>query len=110
MVWPMDPEEEKILRSTSPFVVPEIIVQRNERVKSILKKNNSLHSPSPSSNFNSLECSSGFGSIKHQQTTKSSSLCLTSSANLNKKRVDFHENCCLINFFDINDEEMSVKS
>ena len=24
MVWPMDPEEEKILRSNSPFIVPEM--------------------------------------------------------------------------------------
>ena len=42
MIWPMDNEEERIMRSNSPFIVPDVIVHRNDDVKSILKKNNKL--------------------------------------------------------------------
>lgn len=91
MVWPMDPEEEKILRSCSPYEVPEVIVQRNDSVKSILKKNNFL-----------------------QQTIASAPPAFVSSSMSseasNKKRVDFHENCCFINFFEIQDDELITTS
>ena len=106
MVWPMDPEEEKILRSTSPFVVPEIIMQKPERVKGILKKSNSYLN----------KTASGFDltSYVSQSMAKSASILndqneddilqSASSVYSNKKRVDFHENFCYINFFDKNEE------
>ncbi|RNA20860.1 hypothetical protein BpHYR1_006269 [Brachionus plicatilis] len=100
MVWPMDPEEEKILRSTSPFVVPEIIMQKNERVKGILKKSNSYLTNSVS----------GYDLTSHvnQSMTRSTSTLtnynIASIMSANKKRVDFHENFCYINFFDKNED------
>lgn len=93
MVWPMDPEEEKILRSCSPYEVPEVIVQRNDSVKSILKKNNFLQQSYNNSSSPAYEQSS-----PNPDTAGS------------KKRVDFHENCCFINFFEIQDDDFVTTS
>lgn len=42
MVWPMSLEEERIMRSNSPFIVPEVIMTRNDSVRGILKKVDSV--------------------------------------------------------------------
>ena len=96
----MDPEEEKILRSSSPYIVPEIIVQRNESVKSILKKtsnNSSNASPSLTTNGGS-NASSPTGNFSNNNTTTTTSSTTTSP--FGKKRVDFGENFLFFNFFD----------
>lgn len=117
MIWPMDPEEERILRSSSPCEVPEVIVQRNDSVKSILKKNNFIQSSYNSSSTilcttptESLNGSNNTGNNPNNTTnttnnTNSNTTTITTNNNNNKKRVDFHENCCFINFFEINDDE-----
>ena len=81
MVWPMDPEEERILRSNSPFVVPEVIVTRTDQVKSILKKNNIL-------------------TVEAIENALSPPIYLQ-SPNSNKKRVDFHQNFLFVNVFEV---------
>ncbi|CAF0708142.1 unnamed protein product [Brachionus calyciflorus] len=108
MVWPMDPEEEKILRSSSPFIVPEVIVQKPERVKSILKKSNCFLTNSvsgfdltSSANQPLTQSSSVLGNYTNSNSGYVQS---ASMATANKKRVDFHENFCYINFFDTNEE------
>lgn len=117
MVWPMDPEEEKILRSNSPFIVPEIIVQRNEAVKSILKKNSNLVNNSSFNNYSSL--TNGNNNSNNSILSASPSPRASTEINLNnliiggansygKKKVDFHENFLFVNVFDKNaDEEMN---
>jgi hypothetical protein len=190
IVWPIDAEEERILRSDSPLIVPEVIVQRNERaVKSILKKTSTATSDAangdllnqtqaslsllltsnsvntnmggqmscasssrllmPSSNSNgaaaaairarSADNNAGSGSTSRltdsasmvvvelmnletttqtanvlNNTSRTTSMCSTTSVNLNsgtatpnKKRVDFLENFCFVNFFDINSNNSS---
>lgn len=108
MVWPMDPEEEKILRSSSPFVVPEVIVQRNERIKSILKKkscsNSSTNSPQTTMTVTSQ---SSNVTMSNQTSTINSTTTSINSCNSNgaKKRVDFHENFCFVNFFDTHNDD-----
>ena len=96
MIWPMDPEEEKILRSSSPYVVPEIIVQRNEGVKSILKKHNCL---SPSAN------STNTSNIYSPPSSNISNTTSTNNSPFGKKRVDFHENFLFFNFFETNNND-----
>jgi hypothetical protein len=115
MNWPMDPEEEKILRSSSPYVVPEVIVQRNERVKSILKKNNfnSLNDIYKNANETSASVSVNLNNVSMTSEDVSNQSVLTSvggqghqsTANMaspfsGKKRVDFRDNFCFVNFFD----------
>ncbi len=141
IVWPLDPEEEKILRSNSPFIVPEVIVQRNESVKSILKKSpNTLpnlittttersstyfdlinnNNKNNEFNYNSIElngdiigCSilqsnkeivPSLSNLQIQQTQQQT--LSTCSSNNNKKKVEFLENFCFINFFDISTDDM----
>ena len=121
MNWPIDPEEEKILRSSSPYVVPEVIVQRNERVKSILKKNNftSLNDITNPNNeslvFN--DCNTRDNNINSSSITIPTTNSISPTNNLNtstnnmaspfsnKKRVDFRENFCMVNFFETHKNE-----
>lgn len=100
MVWPMDPEEEKILRSCSPYEVPEVIVQRNDSVKSILKKNNFIqhHQQQQQQQQQSYNASPNYLSPNPDAVANS------------KKRVDFQENCCFINFFEIHEDELVTTS
>ena len=119
MVWPMDPEEEKILRSNSPFIVPEIIVQRNEAVKSILKKNNNLINNSSFNNYTTLNSNLNNNNSNNSILSTSPSPRASTEINLNnliiggtnnygKKKVDFHENFLFVNVFDKNaDEDMN---
>jgi len=89
MVWPMDAEEEKILRSNSPCVVPEVVFDQTESVKSILKKN-----PSSTASCYSLK----------------SALTRSMTSPFTKKRVDFLENFCFVNYFDKHKEdELALK-
>jgi hypothetical protein len=89
MVWPMDAEEEKILRSNSPCVVPEVVFDQTESVKSILKKN-----PTSISSCYSLK----------------STLTRSMTSPFTKKRVDFLENFCFVNYFDkYKDDELVLK-
>jgi hypothetical protein len=89
MVWPMDAEEEKILRSNSPCVVPEVVFDQTESVKSILKKNQGSTS----------SCYSLKGTLSRSMTSP-----------FTKKRVDFLENFCFVNYFDkYKDDELTLK-
>jgi len=113
MVWPMDPEEERILRSSSPYIVPEVIVQRNEGVKSILKKtsnsNSNTTSPSLNTNAGSNSSSPTSNMSNGNNTTNNASSGLGCS--FGKKRVDFGENFLFFNFFDTHtDDEKSEKN
>lgn len=129
IIWPLDPEEERILRSESPIIVPEVIMQKNDRVKSILKKSGSSGGISTvgiepesgkhcstmmldkigTTTAESLLLSTNHptlataGGLIHSQS-QTTSMCSTASSN--KKRVDFLENFCFVNFFDINSDEM----
>jgi hypothetical protein len=113
MVWPMDPEEEKILRSNSPFIVPEIIVQRNEAVKSILKKNinssfNNYSVMNINNNNSNNSILSSSPSPRASTEINLNNLIIGGSNTYGKKRVDFHENFLFVNVFDKNaDEELN---
>jgi hypothetical protein len=112
MVWPMDAEEERILRSSSPYIVPEIIVQRNEGVKSILKKSSNSNAASPSLNMNAdSNSSSPTSNMTNGNLINHTPNGLSLNGSFGKKRVDFGENFLFFNFFDTyTDDEKSDKN
>ena len=123
IVWPLDPEEERILRSNSPIIVPEVIVQRNDRVKSILKKSSFGGGGGGAAAIDltatgSVSCTAIDRALvavqteqnneqqqqpqQQQQQQQTVSMCSASGGG--KKKVDFLENFCFVNFFDIHND------
>jgi hypothetical protein len=82
MVWPMSAEEERIMRSSSPFVVPEVIVTRTDAVKSILKK--------------SMVVEAADGALYYSRMRAYNEQSAASA----KKRVDFHKNFLFVSVFE----------
>ena len=88
MVWPMSAEEERILCSNSPVIVPEVIVTRNDTVKSILKKNLIVDTDKKEENLGPSN-NSEYNNNNNEQNLVSP-----------KKKVDFHKNFLFVNVFD----------
>ena len=78
----MSAEEERIMRSSSPFVVPEVIVTRTDAVKGILKKSAVVAGADGALYYSRMRA-------YHEQSAASA-----------KKRVDFHKNFLFVSVFE----------